>query len=61
MTDETNVEQSTRRGYVRCSGAIVGGALLAGCLDDGEPYPEIPREERLFDRKRVADAITATQ
>ncbi|MEZ3117661.1 ABC transporter substrate-binding protein [Halobaculum sp. MBLA0147] len=24
---------------------------------DGEPYPEIPAEERLFDRERVADVI----
>ena len=24
---------------------------------DGEPYPEIPKEERLFDRGRVADAV----
>jgi len=24
---------------------------------DGEPYPEIPEEERLFDRQRVADTI----
>ncbi|MFB6224676.1 MAG: ABC transporter substrate-binding protein [Haloarcula sp.] len=25
---------------------------------DGEPYPEIPEDERLFDRQRVADIIT---
>ncbi|RLM44043.1 ABC transporter substrate-binding protein [Haloarcula sp. Atlit-47R] len=25
---------------------------------DGEPYPEIPAEEQLFDRQRVADIIT---
>ncbi|MBP1987030.1 ABC transporter substrate-binding protein [Halolamina salifodinae] len=24
----------------------------------GEPYPEIPEEERLFDRQRVADAVS---
>jgi ABC-type Fe3+-hydroxamate transport system substrate-binding protein len=25
---------------------------------NGEPYPEIPEQERLFDRDRVADAVT---
>ncbi|WP_248905829.1 ABC transporter substrate-binding protein [Halocatena marina] len=27
---------------------------------DGNPYPEIPASERLFDRKRVSDAIAGT-
>jgi hypothetical protein len=25
---------------------------------DGEPYPEIPADERLFDRERVSDIVT---
>jgi hypothetical protein len=25
---------------------------------DGEPYPEIPAEEQLFDRQRVANSVT---
>jgi hypothetical protein len=26
--------------------------------EHGDPYPEIPAEERLFDRQRVADIVT---
>jgi hypothetical protein len=25
--------------------------------ENGEPYPEIPEAERLFDRQRVADVV----
>jgi hypothetical protein len=25
--------------------------------ENGEPYPEIPEDQQLFDRQRVADAI----
>ncbi|MFH5843372.1 ABC transporter substrate-binding protein [Haladaptatus sp. CMAA 1909] len=28
--------------------------------ENGDPYPEIPEDERLFDRQRVADIVTGT-
>ena len=30
-------ETPTRREYVKCGGAVVGGGLLAGCIGEGGP------------------------
>ncbi|GAA5433560.1 hypothetical protein Hjap01_03048 [Haloarcula japonica] len=38
--DDTNCEAPTRRDYVKYSGVVVGGGLLAGCVDQSGSEPD---------------------
>jgi ABC-type Fe3+-hydroxamate transport system substrate-binding protein len=47
-------EMTAKQLYPEAFGAWPG-------YENGQPYPDIPADERLFDRDRVADAITGDQ
>lgn len=55
MTNSSIYEAPTRRGYITGGGGVVVGEWPES---DGEAYPDVPGDERLFDRERLAEVIT---